>query len=951
MAVTRANVFLIQKWVLVLAAWWILCVAQAADDVYSSRKEVENNDRRRLDEDFGHEDDDEERAQRRQHPKDIEDRSADGGDDDIDVENANPGQFCISKGCKMVDENTARLIKYNNAFKKEIKNRNKMKDPVWNPAADQRQVPLKPTTKYLGVLLDAGRHYFPIEWIKNMLVILNNMQYNLLHFRLTDDQAFNILLDSQPNLANPANHSGGLVYTPDELRDLVKYAHDLGIVIMPEVNVPGHAAAWAGKIPDIILPCAQFICSYGYGLPLNINHPKIYDIIKDVIQEVKQIFSTSPYIHLGGDEVNMAGPCFSEAGVEEFDFNIFEEKLDVILKEIGIDDEQVLRWEMTGQRNVRFRVGGIAHYWETKKYQNATVAPSVFVSQGLYFDTNAEMKGYEIHHNVKEIVDDEAQPIGVIVGGFELGTEFWMDRNMIGRMLAVQMGMSDRHWDDSTDFNTQYKEYCKDYLKLDDKICELVGQPTISHSFYHSQWSNVHSNWHRMLCERLTITESYPQVTARYWAKKSISSAANAHFWERFDESRHQMGLKEKEKLSFAVDPVFNNLQTHQVKYSGVVLDLVRIENTKLQHQAYLETLGVLASLGFNTIQLKVMSDIGFALDLEHLRSQAAWGITDQAFDEKVLIKNIREEANRLGIQIIPEMSLATRAGGWYGVGPMLNCPNVICDIGQGIGVNVTDPSLFAAIASMAHDMVDIFQPPLVHFGHDEREEIQACYDEAGVEQDLQEFERRIEALLEFEDYSEEHFMRWENKESKVYSRRAGDITHYQYTIPKDESSSFFLSTGLDLSDVDDENILDAFSVYQQTRKLMAAKPTGILATVSLVHPRFWKDFAIKERLLGMSIALSGAEHTSKESFQQKFDKYVSALNITDVGGFVNNRLEAKKNIETHLDIRKKQTCNSRVSNVQKIKPKFGVLTIVNSTSKGSRKSNDDEYYRESIVE
>jgi hypothetical protein len=114
---------------------------------------------------------------------------------------------------------------------------------------------LKPTnytlrSKWHGVLLDAGRHYFEVKWIYRMLDVLAVMQYNCLHFRLTDDQAWNVRLESQPDLAHPVGILGhGKVYTPGELREIVAYAKTKGITIWPEINVP----VSIGRVGEICL--------------------------------------------------------------------------------------------------------------------------------------------------------------------------------------------------------------------------------------------------------------------------------------------------------------------------------------------------------------------------------------------------------------------------------------------------------------------------------------------------------------------------------------------------------------------------------------------------------------------------------------------------------------------------------------------------------------------------
>jgi hypothetical protein len=175
-----------------------------------------------------------------------------------------------------------------------------------------QKIPIQPAVPYLGTLIDAGRHYFPIPWLKKVIDLLSNMNYNFIHLRLTDDQAFHVLLQSRPQLAYPTAlwNDDRNVYTAKELVDLVAYARARNIAIMPEINLPGHAGAWAG-IPDLVVSCPEFTCAKGYGLPLNVTHANVRAILKDVLTEIIDIFDNPPFLHLGGDEVNM-GTCVYE---------------------------------------------------------------------------------------------------------------------------------------------------------------------------------------------------------------------------------------------------------------------------------------------------------------------------------------------------------------------------------------------------------------------------------------------------------------------------------------------------------------------------------------------------------------------------------------------------------------------------------------------------------------
>jgi N-acetyl-beta-hexosaminidase len=129
----------------------------------------------------------------------------------------------------------------------------------------------------MGVLLDAGRHYFPLEWLYDFfLPNLHAMGYNYVHFRLTDDQNFVLnvtvhvpTIKSSSKLAVhiPMGYTARMettepgIYQPHELRELVRYAkqqYDIGMI--PEVNVPGHAGAWgAHLLPDLVMKCPNFV--------------------------------------------------------------------------------------------------------------------------------------------------------------------------------------------------------------------------------------------------------------------------------------------------------------------------------------------------------------------------------------------------------------------------------------------------------------------------------------------------------------------------------------------------------------------------------------------------------------------------------------------------------------------------------------------------------------------
>ena len=368
-------------------------------------------------------------------------------------------------------------------------------------------------TEYLGVLLDAGRHYFSIDWLRRMIDMLSILQFNVIHFRLTDDQAFNVRLKSQPDLAYPTLlFDNDKVYTPEELRDLVVYAKSRNISIIPEINVPGHAGSWAG-IPGLTVQCPKFTCRVGYGVPLNVAHPELRSILTDVLQEVIDIFDDPPFFHLGGDEVHMSADCFKEAGTEMFDYSVFEDMLVEILQDIGYPEEQVMRWQSTvkelGPKGAKIpnhkRAEGIAHFWHNPPGETQNTTLPFFGSAHLYMDTNRDDMAWDVFYKTREwyYLPYHFSPVGIIVGTFELGEELWWWRNVVGRLLAVTVGVSTLEFSDQHSLAKFYMKTCSD-LGFELDFCLLYGAPTESYSNCYSRLKNVYwGKWKQDICARV----------------------------------------------------------------------------------------------------------------------------------------------------------------------------------------------------------------------------------------------------------------------------------------------------------------------------------------------------------------------------------------------------------------------------------------------------------------
>ena len=155
-----------------------------------------------------------------------------------------------------------------------------------------------PRFPWRGLLLDVARHFFPVQSLKSVVDGLAALKMNVLHLHLSDDQACRFPSTAFPKLASDEH------YSIDELRDLVQYATDRGVRVIPELDMPGHVTSWLVAYPEwgseSTTPSLRFGVHKACLNPLN---ESVYDAISTLLGELAAIFPDD-YVHVGGDEVS-----------------------------------------------------------------------------------------------------------------------------------------------------------------------------------------------------------------------------------------------------------------------------------------------------------------------------------------------------------------------------------------------------------------------------------------------------------------------------------------------------------------------------------------------------------------------------------------------------------------------------------------------------------------------
>jgi hexosaminidase len=217
---------------------------------------------------------------------------------------------------------------------KEIESKQVVKDFSWTvPAVN---ITDRPRFGWRGLMLDVSRHFFTVDEVKAFIDDMSRYKYNLMHFHLTDDQGWRLEIKSLPKLTEvgawnvkktgrfnyftpPADNEprdfGGF-YTQEQMKELIRYAKDRYVDIMPEIDVPGHSLAAIASYPD--LSCTPGTYKVNSGDPFMDWHndgtftaridntlcpasEKVYGFLDKVFTEVAALFPFE-YIHMGGDE-------------------------------------------------------------------------------------------------------------------------------------------------------------------------------------------------------------------------------------------------------------------------------------------------------------------------------------------------------------------------------------------------------------------------------------------------------------------------------------------------------------------------------------------------------------------------------------------------------------------------------------------------------------------------
>ena len=346
-----------------------------------------------------------------------------------------------------------------------------------------------------GFLMDCCRHFFSVKTIKKYIDLLSLYKMNVLHWHLTEDQGWRIEIDKYPNLntvgswrEDSTGKYGGF-YTKKEIREIVKYAKERYIEVIPEIELPGHSQAAIASYPFLSCEEKQILVANSWGVFKDIycaGNDSVFIFLEDVFREVTELFP-SERIHIGGDEA----PKFRWENCEKCQKRMAQENLkdehelqsyfiERIAKILEKKNKSIIGWDEIIESKINSNVtiqswrgfsGGIQAVKEGKK---TIMSPT----SHCYFDYSVNSIDLEKVYNFNPIPPElDSLESELIIGGEcnlwseRIPSEKELDRKTFPRLLA----MSEVLWTFRKDKFENFQNRVEDHYSILSKLNVYYG--------------------------------------------------------------------------------------------------------------------------------------------------------------------------------------------------------------------------------------------------------------------------------------------------------------------------------------------------------------------------------------------------------------------------------------------------------------------------------------------
>jgi hexosaminidase len=335
-----------------------------------------------------------------------------------------------------------------------------------------------PRFPWRGLMIDVGRHFIPLDVIKRNIDGMEAVKLNVFHWHLSENQGFRIESKKFPKLQELG--SDGLFYTQAEVKDVIAYAADRGIRVVPEFDMPGHSTAWFVGYPELASGSGPYQIERQWGVfdpAMDPTRDSTYKFLDTFIEEMTDLFPDH-YFHIGGDEVN-GKEWDANKKVQDFkrEHNIksnadlqayFSGRVQKLVSKHG---KITVGWDEVLQPDVPKNI--LIQSWrgQASLAQAAKGGYSGILSSGYYLDlawsTSRHYAVDPMTGPTADLTDDQKK---FILGGEAcMWAEYVSPENIDSRIWPRAAAIAERFWSpqNTTDLNSMYARMALTSRKLD----------------------------------------------------------------------------------------------------------------------------------------------------------------------------------------------------------------------------------------------------------------------------------------------------------------------------------------------------------------------------------------------------------------------------------------------------------------------------------------------------
>jgi len=328
------------------------------------------------------------------------------------------------------------------------------------PAIDIRD---QPRFQWRGLMIDVARHFEPVDVVERNLRGMAAVKLNVLHLHLSDNQGFRIQSKVFPNLTGLG--SRGQYYTQAEIKQIIRYADDRGILVVPEFDLPAHAVSWLVSHPELASapgPYHLYTRFGGKNPAFDPSNPETYRFLDRFFKEMAGLFP-APYIHIGGDE-NSGSQWDNNPVIQAYmqpsitsDTALQAHFIQKLAGMIRADGKQIIGWDEILQPGLE--KGAIVQVWRGKEslYKAARAGHRAILSNGYYLDLlHPAVDGYlddpippgtHLERAVRRnILGGEAEMWGELVWPATIDSRIWPNAAAIAERLWSPRDVHDVAW-------------------------------------------------------------------------------------------------------------------------------------------------------------------------------------------------------------------------------------------------------------------------------------------------------------------------------------------------------------------------------------------------------------------------------------------------------------------------------------------------------------------------